>query len=132
MATPAQAGPSQNGSLDFGPRGNTHPAAPARMNPGATDDEILGLPTNVRRRDSNASHGLPGAESGDPSWQEMLADLIFETMREKQRIQPIRVVGEIYRELDSTLRSNRTLTQQCVTHSVQGHWMRITKKQSLR
>ena len=70
MATPAQAGPSQNESLDSGSRGATHPAAPARMNPGVTDDEILGLTTNVRRRDSTASHGLSVAESRDPNQQQ--------------------------------------------------------------
>src|SRR3984957_16678261 len=65
MATPAQAGPSQNGNSDSAARGATHPPAPTRINPGATDDEILGLTTNVRRRDSTASQGLPGAESRD-------------------------------------------------------------------
>jgi HPt (histidine-containing phosphotransfer) domain-containing protein len=70
MATPDQAGASQNESLDSGSHGAAHPAAPARMNPGATDDEILGLTTNLRRRDSTASHGLPGAESRDPNRQE--------------------------------------------------------------
>src|ERR1700733_12289762 len=70
MATPAQAGASQNESLDSGSHGAAYPAAPARVNPGATDDEILGLTTNLRRRDSTASHGLPGAESRDPNGQE--------------------------------------------------------------
>src|ERR1700722_8944187 len=69
MATPAQAGASQNESLDFGSQGAAYPAPPARVNPGATDDEILGLTTNVRRRDSTASQGLPGAQSRDPNRQ---------------------------------------------------------------
>jgi len=70
MATPAQAGPSQDRHLDFGSDGTTHPPAPARMDPGATDDEILGLTTNVRRRDSTASHGPAGAESREANVQE--------------------------------------------------------------
>jgi hypothetical protein len=70
MATPAQAGPSQIGSLDTGSRGAAHPAAPARMDPGATDDEILGLTTNVRRRDSTSSHGPAGDESREADGQE--------------------------------------------------------------
>jgi hypothetical protein len=70
MATPAQAGPSQKGSLDSGSHGAVHPAAPAHMNPGATDDEILGLTTNLRRRDSTASQGLRGTESRDPDQPE--------------------------------------------------------------
>jgi hypothetical protein len=70
MATPAQAGPTQNGNSDSGSLGATHPPAPARINPDATDDEILGITTNLRRRDSTASHGWQGAESRDPSQQE--------------------------------------------------------------
>jgi hypothetical protein len=65
MATPAQAGPTQDRNLDFGSDGTAHPPALARIDPGATDDEILGLTTNVRRRDSTASHGQAGAESGE-------------------------------------------------------------------
>ncbi len=70
MATPAQAGASRNESLDSGSRGAAHTASPARMNPDATDDEILGLTTNVRRRDTSANHSLPGAESRDPYRQD--------------------------------------------------------------
>jgi hypothetical protein len=70
MATPAQAGTTQNESLDSGSRGATRPAAHARMNPGATDDEILGITTNLRRRDSTASHARPGAGSPDPNEQQ--------------------------------------------------------------
>src|SRR5580704_11416508 len=70
MATPAEAGASQNDNLDSGSRGAAHPAAPSRMDPGATDDEILGLTTNVRRRDSTASHGPTGAESREANGQE--------------------------------------------------------------
>jgi hypothetical protein len=40
------------------------------MNPDATDDDILGLTTNVRRRDATDSHGPARAESRDPNRQE--------------------------------------------------------------
>ena len=34
------------------------------MNPGATDEEILGLTTNVRRRDSTGSHRPAEGDAG--------------------------------------------------------------------
>jgi hypothetical protein len=66
-ASPATTAQSQNPVSNSRDRGNGASATPARMNPGATDDEILGLTTNVRRRDSTASQGLQGAESRDPN-----------------------------------------------------------------
>ena len=73
MATPAQAGPSQNENIDSASRSATHPPAPARINPGATDDEILGITTNLRRRDSTASHGLQNQQERDSGGEQRRA-----------------------------------------------------------
>jgi hypothetical protein len=52
-ASPATVSGSQNGSLDSRAKSPARPVEePARVRSGATDDEILGLTTNMRRRDS--------------------------------------------------------------------------------
>jgi hypothetical protein len=63
-ATPATAGASQNGSAEARALSPARPAsesAPARS--AATDDEILGLATNVRRRGSRGGQAPAPAEA---------------------------------------------------------------------
>jgi len=81
-ATPATINGSQNGPVEPGVKSPARTAVESSVNRGATDDEILGLTTKVRRRDSHGVQTPAETSRGTGELDQLELDFASENRRQ--------------------------------------------------
>src|SRR5271156_3146951 len=81
-ATPATINGTQNGPVEPGVKSPARTAVESSVNRGATDDEILGLTTKVRRRDSHGVQTPAETSRGTGEFDQLELDFASENRRQ--------------------------------------------------